>query len=277
MAMSRYLRRAFLNHLLRTATLTKLDFLYWALYTEDPGVDNSGAEVDDAGTGYARQPVAVEDASWSAPADAGGYMVTHNLLSATWATPTGNQGTPSHWGLLDQVTGGNLWYYGAIQGTLRAIDVGTDPVNLPVSSVNIYAGQAASDYLETAILNHTLRSDTFAKPANVYAGLHDISPGDDDVAGEFTGVNYSRVAIAVADLSWSAPFTDGDSEKVTNLGNILWASPGSDWGTDNYTSLHDAVSGGNLLIYSVNDEPSLIVTDDNPPIIVPGGYEVSFS
>lgn len=274
MAMSTYLRRAFLNHLLRTATLAKKDFLYCSLHTADPTPDGSGTEVSTSGTGYARQPIAVLDASWSAPADASGYMASHNLNPVTFDAPTGNQGTPSHWGLFDQVTGGNLWYYGPIDGTLRLIDVGTSPVSFAAQSLNIKIGQIASDYLETAWLNHTLRTATFSKPANVYAGWHDVSPTDAGGVGEFTGTGYARVAIAVADASWSAPATEGDAEKVTNAGLITWPSPGADWGTYNYVSLSDAASAGNLLVYMETEHPELVINGDSPPVILPGAWRI---
>lgn len=277
MAMSTYLRRAALNHLFRTAALTKPTFLYAALLTTDPTPGDVGTEVSTSGTGYARQPIAVEDASWSAPADAAEYKEVHNLLSVTFDPPADLWGTPAYWGLYDQVTGGNLWYFGSIQGTLRLVDVTSDPVSFAPQALSISMGQASSDYLETAWLNYTLRSATLAKPANVYAALHSADPTDLGGVGEFTGTAYSRVPIAVADASWSDPVTLGDSEIIYNSGVIQFPVPGADWGTYYYSSLNDAASGGNMLIVAANEVGRIVNAFDNPPTWLPGEFQLSWS
>lgn len=277
MACSTFLRAAALNHLFRTDELVKVPYLYWGLFTEDPTPDATGAEVVAVDTGYARQPIAVEDASWSAPIDAAGYMATHNVLPATFGDPTDSWGTPSHWGLFDAVTAGNLWFYGPILGTLSAIGAADDPISLAAESVTITAGQAASDYLETAFLNHCLRTATLTKPANVYASLHPEDPGDDGSGDEFTGTNYARVPIAVANASWTAPSAYGDAQRITNLGLIQFPSPGSEWGSYAYTGFWDAASGGNLLVKAPMEVVRLVAMAHNPPTWLTGSLPVLWS
>lgn len=277
MALSTFLRQAALNHVFRTDELDKPDFLYAALYTSDPTPANSGTEVESVDTGYARQAIAVEDASWSAPADAAGYMATHNLIAIEWDDPTDDWGTPSHWGLLDAVTDGELWFHGPILGTLRSVSDGDDPVSLAAESVTISLGQAASDYLETAFLNHCLRTATLTKPANIYASLHAEDPTDAGGVGEFTGTGYARVAIAVADASWTAPAAFGDAQKITNLGLIQFPSPGSEWGTYAYMGFSDAASAGNLLVKAPMVIPRLVGASDNPPTWLSGNISVQWS
>lgn len=277
MALSNWLRAAALNHVFRTDELVKPDFLYWALYTTDPTADDIGTEVDGSGTGYDRQPIAVDNASWSAPADAAGYMATHNLIEIAWDDPTADWSTPSHWGLRDAVTAGNLWFYGPILGTLRAITGGDDPVSLQPESVTISLGQAVSDYLETAFLNHCLRTDTLAKPANIYASLHTEDPTDAGGVGEFTGTGYARAAIAVADASWTAPATFGDAQRITNLGLIQFPSPGSEWGSYPYMGFSDAASAGHLLVKAQNLISRLVGASDNPPTWLAGNIQILWS
>jgi hypothetical protein len=275
--MSTYLRRAVLNHTFRTDTLAKPDFLYASLLTTDPTAGDVGTEISTVDTGYARQPIAIEDASFAAPDDTGGYMSTYNLLPVEWDAPSGLWGTPSHWGLYDQVSAGNLWFYGSIQGTLRLVDLDTDPVSFAVGSLNISMGQAASDYLETAILNHCLRTATFSKPANLYAALHDLDPTDVGNIGELTGTGYARVPIAVANLSWSAPVTVGDSEMIANALVVQFPTPGADWGTYNYMSFNDAASLGNELLSAPMEVARAVAAFDNPPTWLPGNIQIYWS
>jgi hypothetical protein len=277
MAMSTFLRAAALNHTFRTATLDKPDFLYAGLLLTDPTPANSGTEVSTSGTGYARQPIAVEDASWSAPDDAAGYMATHNLIAIDWDPPSALWGTPAHWGLFDQVSGGNLWFYGAIQGTLREIDVTADPVSFAPESLNVSMGQAASDYLETAFLNHCLRTNTFTKPATIYAALHNVDPTDVGNIGEFTGTAYARVPISVANAAWAAPIAQGDAQMISNAGVLQFPTPGSDWGTYNYMSFNDAASGGNELLSAPMEIARIVSAFDNPPTWLPGAIKIFWS
>jgi hypothetical protein len=277
MPMTTYLRRAGLNHLFRTATLAKATFVYAGLFLNDPTAAGSGTEVSTIGTGYAREPIAVADASWSAPADLGGPKAVHNLLPVEYDAPAGLWGTPSHWGLFDQVSGGNLWYYGEIMGGLRLVDVGTDPVSFAVSALNVTLGQAASDYLETKWLNHTLRTDTLTKLANIYLALHSVDPTDVGNIGELTGAAYARVPVAVANASWSAPVTVGDSEMISNLGVLQFPTPGANWGTYNYMSGNDAATLGNALFAEANEVGRIVNAFDNPPTWLPGNLQIFMS
>ena len=45
---------------------------------------------------------------------------------------------------------------------------------------------AASDYLESAIVNHIFRTDSFAKPATVYIALFTAAPSDSGGGTEVT-------------------------------------------------------------------------------------------
>lgn len=277
MPMSTALRRAGLNHTFRTDTLDKLEFVYASLFLNDPTAAGTGSEVDTVDTGYARQPIAVADPSWSAPADAAGYMAVHNLIPVEFDAPSGLWGTPTHWGLHNQVSGGDLWYYGQIDGTLRLIDLDTDPVSFAASSLNVSFGQAASNYLETKWLNHTLRTDAFVKLANIYLALHNVDPTDVGNIGEFTGAAYSRVPAAVANAAWSAPTTDGDSEMISNLGVLQFPTPGANWGTYNYMSGNDAASAGNELFSEIMEVARVVNAFDNPPTWLPGNLKIFWS
>ena len=264
-----------LNHVFRTDTLVKIPNLYCALFTADPTDAGTGAEVSTSGTAYARVAVPVADASWTAPADMGGAMGITNLIDIQYLTPTADWGTPSHWGLMTAVIDGDLWLYGAIGGVLRTVDATDDPVSFAPGAITITIGQAASDYLEAGLLNHLLRTDEFAKPANIYASLHNEDPGDDATfAGEFTGTNYARVAIAVADSSWSVPFAAGTDMRITNVNPIQFPPPLSEWGTYTDMALSDALVLGNKLVAAPLVVPRTVNANDNPPVWLPGSLQV---
>lgn len=265
-----------LNHLFRTDVLDKEATLYAALHEGDPTDAALATEISTSGTGYARIPIAVENASWTAPADMTGYMGTSNLVDIEFDDPVGPWGAPDHWSLWTAVSGGEMWIHGAINGTIRTIGSGDDPVSFAPGALTVTLGMDASDYLETAFLNHILRTAEFTKLSNVYFGLHDVTPGETGGAGEFTGTGYARVAVAVADASWSAPATAGDDKRIENLGSILWPAPGAPWGTYGYLSISDAASAGNLLIHTNLLDPRTVNSGDQPPILLPGQMKIQW-
>jgi len=77
--------------------------VYVALFTSDPGDDNTGTEV--SGGSYARQSV-----TFAAPS--GG--ATSNSGDITFPEATADWGTVSHVGIYDASTDGNLLFHGAL-------------------------------------------------------------------------------------------------------------------------------------------------------------------
>lgn len=104
--MSDYLEAKVLDHVLGTAAYTMPSQVYLALYTSDPGDDDSGDEVA-AGNGYARQAVNFNAASGTEPTFAtNDGQLLFTASGADW-------GTISHFGLFDALTDGNLLIHGA--------------------------------------------------------------------------------------------------------------------------------------------------------------------
>lgn len=101
-AFSNYLENKVLDHVFGGVAYSAPATLYLALYTSDPGDDNSGTEC--SGTSYARQTIA--------------FTVTNDTASNTSAVefPTAGSawGTITHVGILDALTGGNLLAHGAL-------------------------------------------------------------------------------------------------------------------------------------------------------------------
>ena len=101
-AFSDYLENKVLDHVFGGVAYSAPATLYLALYTSDPGDDNSGTEC--SGTSYARQTIA--------------FTVTNDTASNTSAVefPTAGSawGTITHVGILDALTSGNLLAHGAL-------------------------------------------------------------------------------------------------------------------------------------------------------------------
>jgi len=101
---------------------------YVALFTAPPSQSSAGTEVID-GVGYARVA-----AAFGTPTGADPSSVV-NTADVVFGVPTGNWGTPTHFGLYDAATSGNLRYWGEI-----------------ASPVQITNGQAAPSFLAGALV-----------------------------------------------------------------------------------------------------------------------------
>lgn len=134
MAKANWLRDAVLNHLLRTASLSKPTNVYLALFTADPTSAGSLTNELPIGVGgYARAAVTVGDAQWSAPATSGDYRATMNNNVISMGTASANLGTVTHVALMDAATAGNMLWYDALD-TARTINNG-DPIQVAAGAL----------------------------------------------------------------------------------------------------------------------------------------------
>ena len=101
-AFSDYLENKVLLHVFGASAYSMPSTLYLALYTSDPGDDNSGTEC--SGTSYARQTI-----TFSVVTD-----TASNNAAVEFPTAGSNWGTITHVGILDALTGGNLLAHGAL-------------------------------------------------------------------------------------------------------------------------------------------------------------------
>jgi len=122
-AFSDYLENKVLDHVFGGVNYTAPSTLYLALYTSDPGDDNSGTEC--SGTAYARQTIA--------------FTVVNDTASNTSAVefPTAGSawGTITHVGILDALTSGNLLAHGALTAS-KTIASG-DVFRVPAGDLDI--------------------------------------------------------------------------------------------------------------------------------------------
>lgn len=99
---------------------------------------------------------------------------------------------------------------------------------------------AFSDYLENALLDHTLRNVSLTSPATVYLGLHTSATGDDDSGTEVSGGSYARQA-----LTFNAP----SAGSTANSALVTFPTSTASWGTVTHFGIYDSLAGGNLLYW----------------------------
>jgi hypothetical protein len=102
-AKTNYLEDAIIDHVLRNSALSSPTTVYCALYTVTPGEAGGGTEV--SGGSYARQSVAFSD-----PVDG----ASSNVSAITFPTASENWGEIVAFAILDDVSAGNMLYYGAL-------------------------------------------------------------------------------------------------------------------------------------------------------------------
>mgnify|MGYP001282926562 CR=1 FL=1 len=129
-AASNFLENELLDHVLRGSggAYTAPTTLYLALFTSDGGLENntsgSQTEISTSGSAYSRQTIAFNDASSGSAS---------NSATVTFSAATANWGTVTHVAIMDQSTGGNVLFHGAVT-TSKTIESGD---TFQVSSGNL--------------------------------------------------------------------------------------------------------------------------------------------
>ncbi|HEY7804652.1 MAG TPA: hypothetical protein VIC30_09515 [Orrella sp.] len=122
-AFSDYLENKVLLHVFGASAYSAPGTLYLALYTSDPGDDNSGTEC--SGTSYARHTI-----TFSVVAD-----TASNNAAVEFPTAGSNWGTITHVGILDALTSGNLLAHGALTAS-KVVNSG-DVFRVPSGDLDI--------------------------------------------------------------------------------------------------------------------------------------------
>lgn len=110
-----------------------------------------------------------------------------------------------------------------------------------------------SNYLETALVNATLRNTSYTSPATVHLALYTTDPTDADSGTECSGTSYARQAI-----TFGAP----SNGVTTNSAAIEFPQAGGAWGTITHIGIRDASTAGNLLYHTPLDASKTIATGD---------------
>lgn len=110
-----------------------------------------------------------------------------------------------------------------------------------------------TNYLEAKLLDHVLRNVSFTSPTTAYIGLFTSAPNDSGGGTEVSGGSYARQAASFSAASGGLTTTDTDITFPQATGN---------WGTVVAIGIHDALSSGNLLMYTDLTTSKTIETGD---------------
>ena len=113
---------------------------------------------------------------------------------------------------------------------------------------------SATNYLETAVLGHTLAFSAYTKPGAVYVGLCTTAPTAAAAGTEVTGGGYVRRQATMAMDSGGRP------DLAANAVTIEWLPATGTWGTVGWFELWDAATLGNRLYWGELVDPADFVT-----------------
>ncbi len=106
------------------------------------------------------------------------------------------------------------------------------------------AGKSA--YLEGKELDRRFGLDDWTPPVTTYLALFTAAPTDAGGGTEVAGTNYERIEIANDDSEWQRL-----GSTVTNLNAQTFPTAGDLWGDVEAVGRFDALSGGNLLEWTL--------------------------
>lgn len=110
-----------------------------------------------------------------------------------------------------------------------------------------------SNYLETALVNATLRNTTYTSPATVYAALFTTDPTDAGSGTEASSGAYARTAIT---------FGSPSNGVTTNSADVTFPTCTAAWGTITHMGIFDASTSGNLLYHTALDASKTVDSGD---------------
>jgi hypothetical protein len=110
-----------------------------------------------------------------------------------------------------------------------------------------------SNYLENKILDHVLRNTSYTSPTTVYVGLYTNNPAEDNSGTEVSGGSYARQSLSVTTASGGV---------VTNSADVSFPQATGSWGTISHLAIFDAVTSGNMLMYTALASSKVIETGD---------------
>lgn len=110
-----------------------------------------------------------------------------------------------------------------------------------------------TNYLENKLLDHVLNNTSYTSPTTTFVGLFTAAPTDTASGTEVSGGSYARQVLSVSTAS------DG---VVTSDSDITFPQATGNWGTIVAIGVHDALSSGNLLMYTDLTTSKTIETGD---------------
>lgn len=119
----------------------------------------------------------------------------------------------------------------------------------------------ATDFLEQRILGYWFKNDSFSQtaPSAIYIGLHTADPGETgSVSNELSGNGYTREVANLGSIT-----TDANNNVYLDSNSASQFGPATaSWGTVTHISLHDSLSGGNMLFKGELDSSLTVASGD---------------
>ena len=125
------LKNYVLDHVLGGPDYTRIATVYIALFTTTPTSAGGGVEVSTSGTSYARQTLTNNNTNFPAAV----IGVKSNGIIIDFGTATANWGTVVAGAIMDQLTGGNILYFGPLSVS-KTINQ-DDGFRIPVSGLQL--------------------------------------------------------------------------------------------------------------------------------------------
>ena len=110
-----------------------------------------------------------------------------------------------------------------------------------------------TNYLEDKLLDHVLRNVSYTPATTTYVGLFTAAPTDTTSGTEVSGGSYARQALSV---------TTASAGIVTCSADINFPQATASWGTISHLGVFDALSSGNLLMYTALTTSKTIESGD---------------
>ena len=115
---------------------------------------------------------------------------------------------------------------------------------------------AATNYLELKLLDHSLGTTTYTKPAAVYLSLHTSDPGETGSTG--AEISTSSTAYARQAITFAAAASGSAASNAT----VTFSAATASWGTITHIGINDASTAGNMLYYGAVTTSKAIDTGD---------------
>lgn len=106
---------------------------------------------------------------------------------------------------------------------------------------------------ETTVLQWSLTTDSVTRPTTWYVGLFTSDPTDTGAAGtEVSGGSYARTAVTFS--------VTGDT--ASNTAAVEFPAATASWGSVTHIGVHDASTGGNMLVHAALSTAKTIADGD---------------
>lgn len=250
---------AILNNM-RGVTLTAPAKMYLALFLTDP-TDSGQAGTEVAYADYARQEI-----TFSAPAAITGGIGIQNDVQISFPKAVDDAGSVAYIGIMDSVTGGNMWAHGKLTEPLSILG-GTAPIFSPGDLQLFFSGDMTKAF-KARYLN-VLRGQT-VEGFNLYVSLYNGDP--DNGGAELTGLNYARAAL----LMTAPSEAETGQMRSENSSAAAFNRPSTTWGTWSYTALYNAATGGQA-VWRQAKSPVWELKAGRMPIIEQGALKLAIN